>query len=198
VTTECAARAQRAPFRSERGTTLIETTIAVSMLLVVMAGLMGVVGMATSITENEGHLSARTAEYAVDKMEQLLQLAYGDAVSNTTVFPSVGSGGTGLDCGEDPTTHLCATGKGSSDPAAPVVGYTDYLDQNGNVLCTVATPCTATPPASWYYERVWKIDTASASLKRIIVTVTIKTSVARAFRATSTVMSMKTNCPNQC
>ena len=37
---------------------------------------MGVVGMMT--TENQGHLAARTTEYAQDKMEQLLVLAYGD------------------------------------------------------------------------------------------------------------------------
>ena len=127
--------------RGEQGTTLIETTVATGMLLVVMAGLMGMASIATSTTENQGHLSARTTEYAVDKMEQMLELTYGDSQSNTTVFPSVNTGGTGLVVG------------GSSNTAAPVVGYADYLDQNGNILCTTASPCTATPPADWYYMR---------------------------------------------
>jgi len=121
-------RKVRQPLSSEQGTTLIETTIATALLLVVMAGLMGMAAMATSITENQGHLSARTTEYAVDKMEQMLELTYGDAQSNTTVFPSVNAGGTGLTVG------------GSSNAAAPVVGYADYLDASGTVLCTAGNP----------------------------------------------------------
>jgi Tfp pilus assembly protein PilV len=171
---------------SEAGTTLIEVMVACAILLVVMAGLMGMAAMATSITENQGHLSARTTEYAVDKMEQLQELTYGDAQSNTTIFPSVNSGGTGLNVG------------GSSNPAAPVVGYTDYLDQNGAVLCSVASPCTTTPPATWYYKRVWQISSPSANLKQITVTAIVAMSVARAQISQSTVSTFKTNCPTGC
>ena len=158
----------RPRWTDQTGSTLIETAIASAILVVVMTGLLGMAAVATSITENQGHLSARTTEYAVDKMEQLLELTYGDAQSNTTVFPSINTGGTGLAVG------------GSSNPAAPVVGYTDYLDQSGNVLCTVAAPCTATPPASWYYKRVWAVTVPSANLKQVTVTSTVRTSVARA------------------
>jgi hypothetical protein len=172
--------------RGERGTTLIETTIATAILLVVMAGLMGMSSLATSTTENQGHLSARTTEYAVDKMEQMLELTYGDAQSNTTVFPSLNSGGTGMAVG------------GSFNTAAPVVGYTDYLDASGNILCTVAVPCTATPPATWYYMRAWQVATPSANLKQITVTATVRTSVARAMLSSSTVSAYKTNCPTGC
>ena len=148
---------------------------------------MGMAAIATSITENQGHLGARTTEYAVDKMEQLLELTYGDAQSNTTVFPSLNIGGTGLAVG------------GSSDPAAPVVGYADYLDQNGNVLCTAATPCTATPPATWYYKRVVAgLDAVGANLKQITATTIVKSSVARAQLSRSTVSAYKTNCPTGC
>jgi len=172
--------------KSENGTTLIEVAVASAILLVVMTGLMGMAALATSITENQGHLGARTTEYAVDKMEQLQELTYGDAQSNTTVFPSVNNGGTGLTVG------------GSSNPAAPVVGYTDYLDSNGNILCTVATPCAAVPPATWYYKRVWQISTPSANLKQMTVTAIVKTSVAGAQLSQSTVSSYKTNCPTGC
>src|SRR5262249_2051629 len=75
-------------FSEESGLTLIETMIACGILMVGMAGLMGLTSMAMSITENQGHLGARTTEYAVDKMEQLLELTYGDAQSNTTFFPT--------------------------------------------------------------------------------------------------------------
>jgi hypothetical protein len=170
----------------EGGTTLIETTIAMAIMIVVMAGLMGMASVATSTTENQGHLSARTTEYAVDKMEQMLELTYGDAQSNTTVFPSINNGGTGLAVG------------GSSDPAAPVVGYTDYLDANGTILCSVATPCSATPPAGWYYKRVWQISTPSVNLKRITVTAIVRTSVAQAMLSQSTVAAYKTDCKTGC
>lgn len=174
--------------KAETGTTLIETTFALAILLVLMGGLMSMAAVATSTTENQGHFAARTTEYAVDKMEQLLQLTYGDAQSNTTVFPSVNNGGTGLTSG------------GSSDPAAPVVGFADYLDQNGNVLCTTANPCTAAPPANWFYKRVWQISNpgANLTLKQITVTAIIARSLAGAKVSQSTISAYKTNCPSGC
>ena len=118
---------------SEVGTTLIETTIACAILLVAMAGLMGMSSIATGLTENQGHLAARTTEYAQDKMEQLLALKYGDAQSDTTVFPATNSGGTGLAVG------------GSVNTAAPAAQYVDYLDQSGNLLVITGNAA----PAGW-------------------------------------------------
>ena len=184
--------------KSEKGTTLIETAVASGILLVVMAGLLGMASLATTLTENQGHLGALTTEYAVDKMEQLQELTYGDAQSNTTVFPSMTSGGTGLADG------------GSADPSTPVVGYSDYLDTDGNPLCTIANPCTANPPSSWYYRRVWQVCSSNtggaagcpanlpANMKQIKVTATVKTSVGGALKAKSSVVSFKTNCPAGC
>lgn len=198
MTTSTNLRRLAKRLRAEAGVTLIETTIACALMIVVLAGVAGMTTLATKVTENEGHLTTRTAEYAVDKMEQLQELTYGDAQSNTTVFPSVTSGGTGL-----------ATG-GSADPSAPVVGYTDYLDTDGNPLCTTANPCTDTPPSTWYYRRVWQVcssDTTSTTgcpasmptnMKQIKVTATIKTAVAGAQKAQSSVVSFKTNCPAGC
>jgi hypothetical protein len=177
---------RRGRLKDETGTTLIETMIACAILLVVMAGLMWLPGMAMLITENQGHLSARATEYAVDKMEQLLELTYGDSQSNTTVFPSVNVGGTGLTVG------------GSADPAAPAVGYTDYLDQNGNVLCTQASPCGANPPPTWYYVRVWQVTTPSPNLKQITVSATVRRSFGNGQVSRSTVSALKTNCPSGC
>src|SRR5207248_5612238 len=64
--------------KSQAGISLIETTMALGLLLVVSAGILGLGAIALSTTENQGHLAARTAEYAQDKMEQLLALRYGD------------------------------------------------------------------------------------------------------------------------
>jgi hypothetical protein len=191
--TERRDRRWRDRLREEAGTTLIETMIACSILVVGMAGLLGLTSMAMSITENQGHLAARTTEYAVDKMEQLLELTYGDAQSNTTVFPSTNVGGTGL--GGNLAVGVTV---GSANPQTPVVGYTDYLDANGNVLCTAGTPCTAAPPPSWYYKRVWQVTVPSANLKQVTVTAIVKTSVAGAMISRSTVSAFKTNCPSGC
>ncbi len=159
---------------SESGVSLIETLIAMALLLVSIAGLgsMGVVGLTT--TENQGHLAARTTEYAQDKMEQLLVLAFGDTQSDTRVFPAAAAGGTGLAAG------------GSANPAAPVAGYVDYLDQNGNLL-----PTAAGVPATWFYKRVWAVTNVSATLKRISVTATVKLPLGRTQPPTATVTVLK-------
>jgi hypothetical protein len=159
----------------DRGSSLIETMTAVALLLVVMAGLMSMDAVATTATENYGHLGARTAEYAQDKMEQLLALAYGDVVSDTTVFPAVAAGGTGLDIG------------GSSNVAAPVAGYADYLDQNGNLLVAAG----GAPPAGWYYKRVWQVASPSVNLKQITVSVTVALGFGRAQPPVATVAALK-------
>ncbi len=161
--------------RSERGVTLLEVVFATSILMVAMSGLMSLSFMATTTTENMGHLQARTTEYAQDKMEQLLALAYGDAVSDTTKFPAANTGGTGLAVG------------GSTSPAAPVAGYVDYLDVNGNLLGGGVTP-----PANWYYKRVWQVTRPAANMKLITVTSIVNWSVGKTVLPSSTVSALKT------
>lgn len=167
---------------------LLETVIALCILLVMMSGLTSLAAVATATTENQGHLGARATEYAVDKMEQLLELTYGDAQSNTTVFPSVNNGGVGLAVG------------GSANPAAPVVGYADYLDRNGNILCTAGAPCVAQPPATWYYKRVWQVSVPSANLKQLTVTAIVRSAMAGSggLVPQATISAYKTNCPAGC
>src|SRR5438046_8348753 len=97
--------------KSQAGVGLVETLIALALLLIASAGIMTMATVAMSTTESQGHLAARTAEYAQDKMEQLLALQYPDGKTDTTVFPSVVTGaGTGLTPG------------GGLDPNAPVAG----------------------------------------------------------------------------
>ncbi|MBZ5528573.1 MAG: type II secretion system GspH family protein, partial [Acidobacteriia bacterium] len=112
---------------SQSGMTLLEVVIALAILLIVSVNIMTVSILSIKATESQGHLSARTAEYAQDKMEQLLALAFTDTVSDTTsttsgIITTASTGGTGLGVG------------GSSNPLAPVAGYVDYLDANGNPM----------------------------------------------------------------
>jgi hypothetical protein len=143
------------------GFSLIETVFALSLLLVVALGLLPLGIIATTTTENMGHLSARTTEYAQDKLEQLLALSYGDTTSDTRVFPATDLDGSGLTVG------------GSSDPASPVELYVDYLDINGTLIPSEGIE----EPEGWFYKRVWSITNPSANLKQVTVTAIVKTAV---------------------
>jgi prepilin-type N-terminal cleavage/methylation domain-containing protein len=143
--------------RPQAGMTLLETMIALAILLVIAIGVMVLAVVAVSTTETQGHLAARTAEYAQDKMEQLMALKFCDNVTDTAVFPAAADGtanATGLaGCNnpgntppQPPPTPL--TG-GGSDPSNPVAGYVDYLDASGNLVASTA---------NWEYVRVWQIS----------------------------------------
>jgi hypothetical protein len=161
---------------SERGTTIIETVIAAAILMVGMVGLASMASLAVMYTENHGHLEARTTEYAQDKMEHLLALAYTDAVSNTTVFPAATSGGTGMAIG------------GSIDTETPVNGYVDWLKYNGDMLGGGATA-----PDEWFYERVWQISSPSTGIKQITVVASARAAVGGAMIPKSTVVMLKSS-----
>jgi hypothetical protein len=169
--------------RSQAGTSLIEVSIALAILLIASVGIMGLAAISMVTTENQGHLMARASEYAQDKMEQLISLAFTDCqngspgpptCANTATFPTTPTGGTGLAIG------------GSSNPAAPAAGYVDYLDFNGNPL-----PIGVSAPANWYYIRVWQVSTPAgapvfndlslgniSTLKQITVTTKVRQGVA--------------------
>src|SRR5260370_23800761 len=82
--------------KSQAGLTVMETVIALAMLVIVATGVMGLAAVAVSTTETQGHLAARTAEYSQDKMEQLLGLHFCDGQTDTTQFPALSTGGFGL------------------------------------------------------------------------------------------------------
>jgi hypothetical protein len=151
--------------------------VALALLLIIIVGVMVMTMTAIATTENQGHLAARTAEYAQDKMEQLLALSYGDTTSDTTVFPSANSGGTGLTAG------------GGVDPSAPVASYVDYLDASGNLLTSAGGA-----PAGWFYIRVWKVEVPSTNLKKISVLAQTKSDVGpQGAIPNSTVVALKTS-----
>ncbi len=150
--------------KAQAGMSLIETIVALGVLLIVAAGVMGLAVIALSTTENQGHLGARTAEYAQDKMEQLLALDSCDGTggpgtgTDTTVFPAAAAGGTGLAGGSLSTT-------------APVAGYVDYLDASGNLLGGAG--------GAWQYIRVWQISVpaGTTAMKQISVRVQVRAAV---------------------
>jgi prepilin-type N-terminal cleavage/methylation domain-containing protein len=154
--------------RADAGFSLLETVFALGILAIVAMGILPLGLLAVTTTENQGHLMARTTEYAQDKLEQLMALSFGDTTSDTRVFPATSAGGTGLTPG------------GSFDTAAPSANYVDYLDINGNVL-----GAGGGPPANWFYMRAWRVEEVNAGnvtcplagascLKRVTVSSTVR------------------------
>jgi hypothetical protein len=179
--------------KSQAGLSLLETLISLAILLLVAGGIMGLATVATSTTETQGHLASRTTEYAQDKMEQLLALAFCDGPPNTTatdttVFPAVvNASGTGLagcnNPGGNPPTALSG---GSLNTASPAAGYVDYLDASGNLVSSTG---------SWEYIRVWQISvpTGSSGLKQISVLAQAHYAVGKDGQVPqSTVVALKT------
>lgn len=176
----------------DRGFSLIEVMFALSILLVVALGLLPLGIIATSQTENQGHLDARVTEYAQDKLEQLMALAFGDSVSDTRVFPATSTGGSGLTVG----------GNANPDPGqVPVVPYVDYLDIDGTLF-----PAAGGEPANWFYKRIWQIEDVpagscpgppqplSCNLKRVTVSATVRTPVGKFGRIPrATVVTLKSS-----
>jgi type II secretory pathway pseudopilin PulG len=163
--------------RGTAGFSLLETIFALGILAVIAMGVLPLGLIAVTTTENQGHLMARSTEYAQDKLEQLLVLAYGDTTSDTRVFPATNAGGSGLAIG------------GSLNTNAPAGLYVDYLDIDGDVL---AAGAGGAPPANWFYQRVWQVSmpagfagnvacplaTPPGCLKQVTVTATVRASAA--------------------
>src|SRR5712692_7566101 len=177
--------------KAQAGLTVMETVIALAMLVIVATGVMGLAAVAVSTTETQGHLAARTAEYSQDKMEQLLALKFCDGGTNgtsgtdTTVFPGVVGAGTGLAGCSDMVNGVPQAGGGLSI-TAPTAGYVDYLDANGNLVGS---------GANWEYIRVWQITVPAGSvgLKQIAVLTQARRAVGGGLiLPQSTVVALKT------
>jgi prepilin-type N-terminal cleavage/methylation domain-containing protein len=148
---------------AQAGMSLVETLVALALLLIVSAGVLSLAAVAMSTTENQGHLGARTAEYAQDKMEQLLALNYLDVSTDTTVYPAAQGAACPPACGLTPG--------GGLDPNAPVAGYADYVDTSGNPVAA---------GANWQYVRVWQITAnATDDLKTITVLTQVRADIGQ-------------------
>lgn len=128
--------------RRDSGTSLIETMIAAAILIIGVLTLMGTMATVAADNWNRGDRATRATEYANDKMEQLLALSYTDTTSNTAVYPSTITGGTGLTAG------------GGVTVGSPVTGYVDYVDDTGT---------QQTSASNGTYIRQWMVSVNAAN-----------------------------------
>lgn len=171
----------------EAGISLIETMVALGILMVISLGILTMAIVSITTTENQGHLAARTTEYAQDKMEQLLGLSFTDgqggagtgtdttSIDTTNNTYTLGTGGNGLLAGGNLTTRTN--------------NYVDYLDASGNPLGGGSAL-----PANAFYIRTWRITDTSSTLKTISVRVAAVSGVNTVNAApTSTVTALKSS-----
>lgn len=156
--------------RDESGITLVETMVAMLIML------LGLLGMAQAITfcvvasKTYGRDATKATASAHDKMEELTGLAFSDTTANVTVVAPFPANGVGLRAG------------GSIAPSAPVNGYSDYLDFAG----------ARTTGGSAAYTRQWQIIDDSASLKTIMVSVISTRSFLYGEAPSTTLVTQKT------
>ena len=142
----------------QAGGSIVETMIATAILLIGIVPVMAMFTVAAGKNASQGDIATRTVDYSQDKMEQLLALSFNDGSTDTTVYPVAATGGQGLG-----GTMVASSTVGGTDPAAPVAGYADYLDFDGNLL---------TDSTSSFYTRVWSISTDATGFLKTIQVVT--------------------------
>jgi hypothetical protein len=139
----------------QAGMTMIDTIVALGIFLVVAAGVIELFAMA-SATGSQRPSVARTAEFARDKMEQLLEFCAGASDSERALTGGTKKiGGTSLaGCTDRTASARTPSLGGSLDTKRPAAQYVDYLDGNG-----IPVPSTA----QWQYIRVWQISVPSGA-----------------------------------
>jgi prepilin-type N-terminal cleavage/methylation domain-containing protein len=136
--------------KDESGMTLVESMIAMVILLVGLLGLAQVLTLGVIASKAYGRDAGLATAAARDKMEELVGLSFDDTSTNLTTSPPFSSNGVGLTAG------------GSIYPADPVAGYSDQLDSSGSRTSTASAA---------EYVRQWRIVNDSATLKTISVSV---------------------------
>lgn len=164
---------------AEGGLTLIETMVAAVVLLVGVVAMMGMFGVAVTQNQDQGKLAVQAATYGQNKLQQLESLPFLDSSSNTSVWPPVSTGGTGL-CGAMAPGTTC----GGIDPSAPVTGFIDYLDTNGNPVAGLAGAA---------FVRQWEIATDATGTLKTITVFTRAIASAPPAPPTVTLVATKTN-----
>lgn len=164
---------------SESGLTLIETMVAAVVLLVGVVAMMGMFGVAVSQNQDQGRLAVQTATYCQNKLQDLESLHFLDSSTNTSTWPPATTGGTGL-CGAMAPGATC----GGIDPAAPVTGFVDYLDADGNQVPGIAGAT---------FVRQWEITTDSMGTMKTITVFTRAVAPAPPSPPTVTLVATKTN-----
>ena len=128
--------------KSERGTTLIETAIACAILLVVMVGLLSMAALATML-----HREPRASRGAHDRVRAGQDGAAAGARLHRRGRPTPSCFRPRRPAAPGSRSAAARTPRHRSN------GYVDWLAQDGSLLGGGTTP-----PADWFYERVWQID----------------------------------------
>jgi prepilin-type N-terminal cleavage/methylation domain-containing protein len=154
----------------ERGMTLVETMIALMVLLIGLMAMAQVLAFSVVASKTFGRDATKTTAFARDKMEELESLQFTDVHTNITVNPPYPTNGVGLTAG------------GGIPPTSPVAGYCDYLDSAG----------ARTTSESALYTRQWQILVDAANVKRIIVAVTSNRSFRYGTAPSTVLVTQKT------
>lgn len=149
--------------RSEGGFSLIETLVAVTLLVVGVGALAQLFVISTRANGRARSISTASL-LAQAKTEQLRALTWGfdpfglpvsDTTSDTRVEPEQSTGGTGLSVSPPDTL------------ARNVAGYCDFVDATGRLLGDPAND--ARVPAAAIYVRRWSVDPLPADPGNTIV-----------------------------
>jgi len=162
--------------REDAGLSLIDAIMGTAILLVGLVGVMNLFTVASLQNASQGEYATRTTEFAEDKIEQLLVLSFNDGSSNTAVYPTQPSGGTGLGGSMTPGTTV-----GGVNPSVPVSQYVDYLDTVGSMVTAGAAA----------YTRQWSIALDSSGKVKTITVFVHARPVGAATAPTTTLVSMK-------
>ena len=133
------------------GFSLIETMIAMFIMVFALISLAQLMALAIVVNKNQGRDATKATGFAHDKMEELTGLAFTDTTTNVSVSPFSVTASTGLSAG------------GNLPPTAPVANYSDTLDQFG---------ARTTTAAQIAFTRQWQITNVNTTLKQITVAVT--------------------------
>lgn len=157
-------------FIDENGMTLVESMIAMFVLLLGLLSIAQVLAFSLVASKTYGKDAMQTTSAAHDKIEELVALSFTDTTTNTTVDPPYTADGVGLSAG------------GSVAPDSPVAGYADYLGLDGK----------RTTSGNAALTRQWEIVDDSTNLKRIIVRVTSDKSFKYGVAPSTTLVTQKT------
>jgi len=134
--------------KDESGMTLIESMIAMVIMLAGLLVMAQVLAFCVIASKTYGRDAGQTTTAARDKMEELIGLRFADTNTNVTMDAHT-SNGKGLLAG------------GSIYPSAALPGYSDHIDFDGN----------RTPAGTAELIRQWRIVDDSSTLKTITVSV---------------------------
>jgi Tfp pilus assembly protein PilV len=202
--------------RSDRGLSLLETLVAVTIAAAGVFSVGAVAFLATTTSKNQGTEATRATIYAQDKLEGLMALAAvatasstvswsGCTQSNSTQQATYASCNTSGISATGWYTGLLAGGQTSplqtSCPSGASVGYMDFLDVYGNQIQQSSCSAAYTSSTKIGYIRQWQITDANSfgstpALKQVTVAVYSMSYVATVGPQPVVVLSAYVSNPN--